>query len=91
MALEVEFFRVNDIVQMEEVAKLVLHAVSAAFDIGPIDPELLLDVSVQLFKPRMLVSHFCVNSASWSPEVKLGALHLRRFDLSKGSCVVEHG
>jgi uncharacterized protein with NAD-binding domain and iron-sulfur cluster len=73
VALEVDFFRANDMAQIEdnmEVAKLALRAVSAALDIKPIDPELLVDISV--VRAKDAVSHFCVNSASWSPEVKLG-------------------
>jgi uncharacterized protein with NAD-binding domain and iron-sulfur cluster len=73
VALEVDFFRANDLSDMQdnmEVAKLALRAVSAALDIEPIDPDLLLDVSV--VRAKDAVSHFCVDSASWSPSVKLG-------------------
>ena len=72
VALEVDFYRANDMAEMGdnmEVAKLALRAISAALDIEPIDPGLLLDVSV--VRAKDAVSHFCVNSASWSPEVKL--------------------
>jgi uncharacterized protein with NAD-binding domain and iron-sulfur cluster len=73
VALEVDFFRANELAAIEdnmEVARIALRAVSAALDIEPIDPESILDLSV--VRAKDAVSHFCVNSASWSPEVKLG-------------------
>ena len=73
-ALEVDFFRANELARIEdnmEVAKIALQAVAAALDIEPIDPGLLFDISV--VRARDAVSHFCVNSASWSPEVKLAS------------------
>jgi hypothetical protein len=73
VAIEVDFFRANDLAAIEdnmEVARIALRAVSAALDIEPIDPESILDLSV--VRAKDAVSHFCVNSASWSPEVKLG-------------------
>ena len=72
VALEVDFFRANDLASIEdnmEVANITLLAVSAALNIGPIDPNSLLDVSV--VRAFDAVSHFCVDSASWSPNVKL--------------------
>ena len=71
-ALEVDFYRANDIAAMADdaqVAKLALQAVSAALQIGPIDPDLLMDASV--VRARNAVSHFCVDSASGSPPVKV--------------------
>lgn len=72
VALEVDFFRADDLASIEdnmEVAKVALRAVSAALNIDPIDPDLILDLSV--VRAKDAVSHFCVNSASWSPNVKL--------------------
>ena len=49
MALEVDFFRADDLAAIEddmEVAKLALTAISAALDIPPVDSELILDLSV---------------------------------------------
>jgi uncharacterized protein with NAD-binding domain and iron-sulfur cluster len=71
-ALEVDFFRADEIANMEsdsQVAELALRAVAAALKIEPIDPDLVVDVSV--VRARNAVSHFCVGSASGSPSVKL--------------------
>jgi uncharacterized protein with NAD-binding domain and iron-sulfur cluster len=73
-AIEVDFFRADDIANMQndkEVAELTLRSVSAALKIGPIDPDLVIDVSV--VRARNAVSHFCVGSASGSPSVKVAA------------------
>lgn len=73
VALEIDFFRANDLAAIEndmEVAKIALQAVAAALDIEPIDPDSsILDLSV--VRARDAVSHFCVDSASWSPHVRL--------------------
>jgi uncharacterized protein with NAD-binding domain and iron-sulfur cluster len=73
-ALEVDFFRADRIlctcVSDDNVAHLTLHAVSAALQIDPVDPALLVDVSV--VRARNAVSHFDVGSASCTPaSVKL--------------------
>ena len=70
--LEVDFFRANAIADMEsdmDVAELALEAVSAALDVDPLDPETLLDVAV--VRARDAVSHFCVDSASASPGIRM--------------------
>ena len=75
VALEVDFFRADDIANMDddmEVAKLTLRAVAAALnlkDTNVLRTCQLLDVSV--VRARDAVSHFCVDSASWSPDVRL--------------------
>lgn len=71
-SLEVDFFRADDIANMKndkEATELTLRAISAALKIGPIDPDLVIDVSV--VRARNAVSHFCVDSASRSPSVKV--------------------
>jgi uncharacterized protein with NAD-binding domain and iron-sulfur cluster len=71
-SLEVDFFRADDIANIAndtQVTELTLRAISAALNIGPIDPDLVIDVSV--VRARNAVSHFCVDSASRSPSVKL--------------------
>jgi uncharacterized protein with NAD-binding domain and iron-sulfur cluster len=52
------------------VANVALKAMAAALDIPSLDTASLLDVSV--VRAKDAVSHFCVDSASWSPPVKLG-------------------
>ena len=72
IALEVDFFRADELANIDddmEVARITISAVAAALDIAPIDPKALRDVSV--VRARDAVSHFCVDSASWSPQVKL--------------------
>jgi len=73
IGLEIDFFRADDLAAIEdnmEVAKIALKAVSAALNIDPIDAESsILDLSV--VRAKDAVSHFCVGSASWSPEVRL--------------------
>lgn len=68
---EVDFFRADSLATLtdEEVVEVTLKAVAAALDTSPIDESLLADVSV--VRARDAVSHFCVGSASWSPDVKL--------------------
>lgn len=74
-ALEVDFFRADAIANLsndQDVARLALRAVAAALEIPSEDllsPNLLLDVSV--IRARDAVSHFCVDSASSSPDVRL--------------------
>jgi uncharacterized protein with NAD-binding domain and iron-sulfur cluster len=72
VAVEVDFFRAEDIAKMEdnmEIAKLTLRTIAAALNVEPINPDMILDASV--VRARDAVSHFCVGSASWSPDVKL--------------------
>jgi hypothetical protein len=71
-ALEVDFFRADAIANMEsdeQVADLALRAVAAALDVDALDPSTVLDVSV--VRARDAVSHFCVDSASASPDVRM--------------------
>lgn len=71
-AVEVDFFRANAIANIdndEEVAELALRAIAAALDVDNIDPSIVLDISV--VRARDAVSHFCVDSASASPDVNL--------------------
>lgn len=73
LGLEIDFFRADDLAAIDddmEVASIALRAVAAALGITMLDQECtILDVSV--VRARDAVSHFCVNSASWSPEVRL--------------------
>jgi uncharacterized protein with NAD-binding domain and iron-sulfur cluster len=71
-AIEVDFFRADTIADMEsdaEVSNLALRAVAAALNVDALDPSLLLDVAV--VRARDAVSHFCVDSASASPDVRM--------------------
>jgi len=71
-ALEIDFFRADaiaDISNDEEIADLALRAVAAALSVHRIERSDILDVSV--LRARNAVSHFCVDSASSSPPVKL--------------------
>ena len=70
-AFEIDFFRADSIANLknEEVIRITLKAVAAALEISPIDNALLADTSV--VRAKDAVSHFCVGSASWSPDVKL--------------------
>jgi uncharacterized protein with NAD-binding domain and iron-sulfur cluster len=69
--LEVDFFRADPLAALndEEVVNITLKAVAAALKIAPIEQHLLVETSV--IRARNAVSHFCVNSFSWSPNVKL--------------------
>jgi hypothetical protein len=73
VALEIDFFRASDLAAIADdrkVAKIALKALAAALNIEPIVAESsLLDLSV--VRARDAVSHFCVDSASWSPDVRL--------------------
>lgn len=68
-ALEVDFYRGDAILRTcftdDEVARLTLRAVSAALQIDPIDPTIVVDVSV--VRARKAVSHFSVGSTSCTP------------------------
>jgi uncharacterized protein with NAD-binding domain and iron-sulfur cluster len=70
-ALEVDFFRADPLADLtdEEVVSITLTAVAAALDIPTIEGTKVVDASV--VRARNAVSHFCVDSASWSPSVKL--------------------
>jgi hypothetical protein len=71
-AIEVDFFRADAIADMksdDEITDLVLRAVAAALNVRRIEKSAVLDVSV--VRARNAVSHFCVDSASTSPGVKL--------------------
>ena len=71
-AVEVDFFRADAIANIDnddEVAELALRAIAAALDVDDVDPSIVLDASV--VRARDAVSHFCVDSASASPDVKL--------------------
>lgn len=71
-AIEVDFFRADAIADMKsdnEITDLVLRAVAAALNVRRIDKSAVLDASV--VRARNAVSHFCVDSASASPGVKL--------------------
>lgn len=70
--LEVDFFRADaiaDIQDNDKVAYLALDAVAAALKTGRIDSDQIVDVSV--VRARNAVSHFCVNSVSYCPPVRL--------------------
>ncbi len=73
VALEVDFFRADELAAVEddmEVVKIALRAIAAALNIDPIDAESsVIDFSV--VRARDAVSHFCVNSASRSTNVRL--------------------
>lgn len=71
-AIEVDFFRADVIANFandDDVAALALRAVAAALDVEDIDPSSVLDISV--VRARDAVSHFCVDSVSASPDVRL--------------------
>mmetsp|Transcript_6364 Transcript_6364/g.6835 ORF Transcript_6364/g.6835 Transcript_6364/m.6835 type:complete len:576 (-) Transcript_6364:255-1982(-) len=70
-AFEIDFFRADSLASRtdEDVIRITLQAVAAALDTLPIDESSLADISV--VRARDAVSHFCVGSASWSPDVKL--------------------
>jgi hypothetical protein len=70
-ALEVDFFRADALAALndEEIVNITLTAVAAALKIPPIKRQLVTDMSV--IRARNAVSHFCVNSSSWSPNVTL--------------------
>jgi len=70
-ALEVDFYRADPLASMkdEEVMHVTLKAVSAALKIPNINENLVVDLSV--VRAKNAVSCFCVNSASWSPDVRL--------------------
>lgn len=70
-ALEVDFFRADAFVDMDDakIIDLTMRAVAAALNIPELDSTLVIDSSV--VRARQAVSHFCVGSASTSPPVKL--------------------
>jgi len=70
-ALKVDFYRADPLASMkdEEVIHVTLKAVAAALKISNINEHLVVDVSV--VRAKNAVSCFYVNSASWSPDVKL--------------------
>jgi len=70
--LEVDFYRANDIANMndDEIADLALDAVSAAFGTRKIPTGDIVDKAI--VRARNAVSHFAPKSALYSPNVKLG-------------------
>jgi len=73
LGLEVDFFRADDLAAIEddmEVARITLRAVAAALGIQTIDADSSI-VDLSVVRARNAVSHFCVNSESWSPDVRL--------------------
>lgn len=70
-AVEVDFFRADALADKtdEEVIDITLRAIASALDLPTLDPETIADTSV--VRARDAVSHFCVGSAGWSPDVKL--------------------
>jgi len=71
VAYEVDFFRADALAEMNDtdVMNIALKAFCAALELPAIDEGAILDVSV--VRAKDAVSHFCVDSASWSPQVKL--------------------
>ena len=74
-ALEVDFFRADDLAEISDdrdLAELALRAATAALGLrdGALDASMLVDVAV--VRARRAVSHFAVGSASVSPGVRLG-------------------
>lgn len=70
-ALEVDFFRADSLIGCSDdvIISLTLKALASALSIPDIDRKLLADYSV--VRAENAVSHFCVNSASCSPDIKL--------------------
>jgi len=70
--LEVDFYRADDIANMndDEIAKIALDAVSAAFGTRKIETDCIVDKAI--IRARNAVSHFAPKSALYSPNVKLG-------------------
>ncbi|KAI2502491.1 hypothetical protein MHU86_11997 [Fragilaria crotonensis] len=70
-ALEVDYFRADSLAAKsdEEIVAVTLRAVAAALAVTPLDRADVIDFSV--VRARDAVSHFCVDSASTSPNVKL--------------------
>ena len=70
--LEVDFYRADDIANLndDEVAKVALDAISAAFGTKTIGTDCIVDKAV--VRARNAVSHFAPKSALYSPNVKLG-------------------
>lgn len=70
--LEVDFFRADDIAEItddKEVASLALRTIAATFNTAPISVDDIVDLAV--VRARNAVSHFAINSASYSPPVKM--------------------
>ncbi|KAL3811257.1 hypothetical protein ACHAXA_003356 [Cyclostephanos tholiformis] len=71
--LEVDFYRANSFVDLddERIVDLALRALSAALGTEKVNVDDTLQDAVVL-RARDAVSHFCPNSARYSPDVKLG-------------------
>ena len=70
--LEVDFFRADDIADIEDndkVAELALRVVAATLKTAPIPASEIVDLAV--VRAKKAVSHFAINSASYSPPVCL--------------------
>lgn len=73
VALEIDFFRADALAAIKddkEITKIALGAIAAALNIDPIDAEASI-VDFSVVRAKDAVSHFCLNSASWSPNVRL--------------------
>ena len=70
-ALEVDFFRADALADKndEEVVDITLRAIACALNVPSVNSDSIADTSV--VRARDAVSHFCVGSAGWSPDVKL--------------------
>jgi len=71
VAYEIDFFHANVLADMEndDVTTIAVRALCAALEIPDVVTESVLEVSV--VRAKNAVSHFCVQSASSSPPVKL--------------------
>ncbi len=70
--IEIDFYRADKIADMndDEIANLALEVVAATFKTKLIESDNIIDLAV--VRARNAVSHFAPNSASWSPQAKLG-------------------
>lgn len=71
--LEIDFYRADSIADMndDEVVNLALQTIAATYKISPLEKKSVIDFAV--LRARSAVSHFAPNSASYSPEVKIGS------------------
>lgn len=71
--LEIDFYRADSIADMnnDEVVNLALKTIAATFRVSPLKGSSVIDSAV--LRARSAVSHFAPNSASYSPDVKIGS------------------